>query len=65
LPTHLRENPPKLVPTRHPLPNMSYGYQDPYYDNYGDNGNHGDDGYDEYEPYSDYVEPDHWEPEPE
>ncbi|KIM78148.1 hypothetical protein PILCRDRAFT_11372 [Piloderma croceum F 1598] len=40
---------------------MSYHYEDTGYADYG---NHGDDGYDEYEPYSDYMEPDHWEPEP-
>jgi hypothetical protein len=47
---------------------MSYGYQDPHYDDYSyeyvDDGNHGDNGYNEYELYSDYTEPDHWEPEP-
>jgi hypothetical protein len=46
---------------------MSYGYQDPHYDNheyeYEEYGNYGDDGYNEYEPYSDHDEPDHYEPD--
>jgi hypothetical protein len=47
---------------------MSYGYQDPHYDNheyeYVDDGNHGDDGYHEYEQYSDDNEPDTTPSEP-
>ena len=49
---------------------MSYGYQDPHYNNYEyeyeyvNDGNHGNDSYEhEYEPYSDFMEPDHWEPD--
>src|SRR6202167_946923 len=45
---------------------MSYGYQDPHYDNheyeYKDYGNHGNSDY-EYELYSDHDEPDHAEPD--
>src|ERR1700729_1703036 len=45
---------------------MSYGYQDPHYDNheyeYEDYGNHGNGDY-EYELYSDHGEPDQAEPD--
>ena len=45
---------------------MSYGYQDPHYDNHMykivDDGNQGNNECEyEYESYSDHVEPDHWE----
>jgi hypothetical protein len=44
---------------------MSYGYQDPHYDDYSykyvDNGNHGDNGYNEYKLYLDYTDNANWE----